>query len=882
MNKQKFRTIASYILPSMITFIIVMGVFLVKGIFPFGSNRIDYYDMGQTNAPLYYHLYDFLHGKVSLFFDWYINEGQNLSMGSAIQWNISPFNLFFLLVPRNLILESLSLFTLLRLVFMAFTMYCFLHHVRKVPYFWEVLFSVGYSLCGYAMTHYTIPTYLDTAVFVPLLMWGLYSLLKEGKMLFYTLMLGFTVALSYYLGFMNLIFILMVSGLYLLLVLPKEQRGDRAWKLGTGTIGGICLSCVTLIPAATQMLGSTRFNSNLSGGLTETLVSILNSIGADMYYMKWWLLYGMALPGVLILIGLWMYRKEWKKNLFVVLFVFVPAALIPVESINILWHFGTYYHYPVRCGYLIPFAILTVAAYYAEKLHRDYNKEESYVNRKAPQWVLPFVGGAVAIGAAVLVLSKYMAHEKWYVKDLFPVTVIVFGIMCLLYAILFLWRGKQNYHLAACLLLFELVAGAFVSYGVPHYYTDYDGDPEQSGEYVITANQLRESLPIEESFLNRIKNPDTELNTNYSMILNRATITGWANTVSSAQQNAAIAFGYGAHFMRILDSGGTFFTDSLLNVKDILAATPIDTATGVYEAVSQAGDFTLYRNLMALPFGMTVSSELTDFDVYESSLAEIQNAFYQALSDDTENIAAEIPHEKGQKEITVPITGHQAVYMQGGSFDEIRVNGETVKIPSISELDNTAYPAWFNSNVVCLGCFQDENIEIEVIGESVPKLTTLNLDKLQSLSEQYQNYSVQGQAGKRSLKITVQGTDEKNMVLLPMNFDEGWDITVNGKKTTEAARVAGLFTGILLQPGTNEISMKYTPPGLKIGILMTLVSGLLVLGVFLIYRKKQIRLPEVLGKTAGVIFQAVWWVCAVGLYVIPVLWLVVHVVVKRL
>ena len=106
-------------IPAAITLALYAAVLIIKGIYPFGTNLIDYYDMGQTNAPLYYHIWDFLHGRSALFYDWYINLGQNLSMGSAIQWNISPFNLYFLFIPRSLTYISLSVFMGLHLFFMA-------------------------------------------------------------------------------------------------------------------------------------------------------------------------------------------------------------------------------------------------------------------------------------------------------------------------------------------------------------------------------------------------------------------------------------------------------------------------------------------------------------------------------------------------------------------------------------------------------------------------------------------------------------------------------------------------------------------------------------------------------------------------------------------
>ena len=41
-----------------------------KHIYPFGEGTIDTIDFGSQWVPAYYHVWDFLHGKGSLLFDW--------------------------------------------------------------------------------------------------------------------------------------------------------------------------------------------------------------------------------------------------------------------------------------------------------------------------------------------------------------------------------------------------------------------------------------------------------------------------------------------------------------------------------------------------------------------------------------------------------------------------------------------------------------------------------------------------------------------------------------------------------------------------------------------------------------------------------------------
>jgi uncharacterized membrane protein YfhO len=341
--------------------------------------------------------------------------------------------------------------------------------------------------------------------------------------------------------------------------------------------------------------------------------------------------------------------------------------------------------------------------------------------------------------------------------------------------------------------------------------------------------------------------------------------------------------------MRILDSGGTYFTDSLLNIKEILTCVTTQADSSVYEKIAQANGYTLYKNMVALPFGLTVSDKLLSMDVYSMDYVEIQNEIYHSLSDDKGMIAERVPMEISSIDghvDTIKIEGNKALYLQGGSFEKIIVNGQEVGVPSISEMDNKAYPAWFNSNVICLGDFNEETVTIEVVlkeGSSfTSKLSTLDLTNLKQLSDSYRNYSVAEQVTKSSLMLQAVGTEEKKLLLLPVNYDEGFKITNNGVKVTNAQRVAGLFMGIPLNIGENEIAMRYTPPGLKTGALLTLVTCILIAMITWLNSKHQIKINRFFETTASIILQTVWWGVVVFLYIIPIGWLIVHVIVKRL
>ncbi len=907
-NQIKMKNILLSIAPAMLTFAIFMGVLLAKGIFPFGAGRIDYYDMGQTNAPLYYHIWDVLHGKSALFYSWYINEGQNLSMGSAIQWNISPFNLFFLFIPRNMVMKSLSVFMGLHLFGMALSMYAFLTAVKKeAPYHARFIASAVYGLCGYTLTHYTIPTYLDTSVFLPLLALGFYKLMKDGKPWLYTIMLGFTTALSYYLGFMHLIYILIFSGVWMFILLRGKEnteiRRDRIWKIAAGTVGGLAISAVMLIPAVLQMTMSSRFNSNLSGGPVDTIVSILNSIGADEYYVKWWQIYGLECALAVIIFGAIHFRKDIKRTLTVLLMVFIPYALIPFESINILWHFGTYYHYPIRCAYLIPFAILTGAVYFAGEFYSEKN-ESAQINK----CILPLILSVMAAAGFVFtVLAYYFKHDVWTVQELYRAWVfIAIALFVLFFVCVVIEFGnikalnKAFFRNTACCLMIlmplaELIIGASIGYGGnPHFTDTFFADPEQSGEYVMTAMELSEALPlttnIETDRIRRLKNPDTDLNTNYGMVMGRATVTGWANTVTGTQQKSAEKLGYSTHFMRILDAGGTLFTDSLFGVTEMITRVPFEGMSAVTEktgeAVTSNGKYELYKNNAVLPSAIAVrSSSIEDFNPEEMHLADVNNELFHAVSGTNDDIMVRFDDGYGISERDVPITGNKALYMKGGQTDEIRVNGQVIPVPSIGDVDNTAYPSWFNTSLVYLGSYKDETVTVDCTEKSY--LYILDLDKLQNLSDTLEAEGADVKVEKSSLTATVRGTEEKDMAIIPLHCDPGFIAKVNGKKV-ELTDIAGIFTGIPIENGENEIVLIFCPLGLIPGSIITIIA-LLVVILLMIAEKRGMTINIVfeglsqgaVGRLIAVLYTFAFSVFTAVFYVIPIVWFVIHEVVKK-
>ena len=98
--------------------------------------------------------------------------------------------------------------------------------------------------------------------------------------------------------------------------------------------------------------------------------------------------------------------------------------------------------------------------------------------------------------------------------------------------------------------------------------------------------------------------------------------------------------------------------------------------------------------------------------------------------------------------------------------------------------------------------------------------------------------------------FTAAVTREKDsLVFFSVPYDEGWSATVNGTNTT-VEKVNSGFMAVKVGAGDSVIRFEYTTPGLKTGIIISLISSAVLLIyiiavlVFFRNRKTEIRYPE--------------------------------------
>lgn len=884
-NKSLFQRVKLYAIPGLITCAVIVFIYVFKGIWPFGANRIDYFDNMQQVAPLYAHLWDWMHGKASLWFDWYTGFGTNVSMSISAFSMLSPFNLLLYLFPRTLILESISILTLVKMIFMAIAMYAYINKkYNSLSYNMKVVFSLMYTFCGYTVLYGSCFTpWMDIVALFPLLMLAYENMMQTGKKLFYIIMVAIIFIINYYLGAMSLVYIFLISGAYVLLMSKKEKIKEHAWNLGIGTVAGLGLSCFVLVPVMMQLSGSQRGGSG-QGIVSQYIGWIKSAIISDgqmAAFQRWMMLYGMAFAAAVIIMGLKKFKEEKNTIRYMISLLLISLLPIVVEGINLMWHFGSYNGYTLRNGYIVAFTLITVAAYFAQRMFEEVTADKKQLVKQLVIFVV-----AAAVYAVIY--------------NIIPSNDIILAAFILFIAIFiaaFIFYNKKlkkdgigfDFNTIIAIVAIEVFIGAYSLIGPPKF---YEYEPYQYGDYVQAANEVKDSLDIEESVTERIVNPDISLNANYPLILRRSAMSSFTAALQSDTQSYSKKFGYSKYFLWLLDSGGTVFTNSLFHVTQAVNVNELDSQ--MYTAVRSDGDYTLYDANYKLPFAMSVNKNITRQD-FSGNWEDLHNIFYKELTNDTQDIVNGMSYTKKEssviREYNVRADGKQAVYINIVDVNNrntdanaswlissmhIYVNGEAVLVPTLGDVKNTAYFTDYNNNLVYLGTFENENFTIRVeyddpwyLKVSEVSFAGLDMDKMQSLVDKHADDYCETSYTSDSLTVKLNGSGVNNMALIPVVYSDNWNVKVNGKKV-KAKSVCGLFTGVDIHAGENVIEMTFEPKGKKAGMLISLATLIMMIASALILKFTKLKVPALLKMCAAFIYLELYNIVIVAMFLIPV------------
>lgn len=908
-NIKKIKNILDCFIAPLIVTSILFIVYAIKGVYPFGLNTIAYYDMASQYIPFYTHFWDAFHGLSDIYLNWY--SGLGVSMADiAGMYFYFPLNLFFLFVSRDGILYSLSLFLAIKLFLSAFTMsYYTKRHFGNMTL--TICMGIMYAFCGYVVQYYMNLFFLDFVILFPLIVLSLEKLLLENKNNMFIFVMFLT-----FISFINIaimvIIYLVLKTCIIIKTLSKENKKKSIRQLFFSIIISLMLSCFVLIPSLLQLLQSTRISEVSNFEYFKSMKLVYN----DFRNHKQFIMYGSEIAIGALFLVLIKGKKEIKKyesNIFMIILLGLP---IIHEGINLLWHLGSYKHFPIRFGFMFTFECLVFASQYFSD---NIDNEIKYISK-----IAKLLGLAMIPFVAYVLFDFCKQFNDNGISDQSPYGSyrIFFVTLSIVYMIVFVMEKKKARNIS--LFLFVIIQTFCSCYGFISPLVANDN--MYRIQYV--KNAITESnYKLEDDLSHRIKANPAEYESNSDIIMRKPSMAAWLYGMSSVVENELLyKMGYDGNQSFVMSTGGTFFTDLLLRADRYISSSNPDPK--IYSPIDSNSK--IYESKYSFPFGFVLNDAKT---IEEKDLFEYNNSLFNCItglekklidhsaadkriknqrelsSKEIETLEKKLSKEKnvalenvdnrdstkvGENDISdeinednklfefdvqIPIEDLSSVYIYANSNFSgsiiILLNDEPLPMDSFETLGEFYYPNYIRRGIVTLGTYEDEllsfsvysnnsdieNIEIGVLNHSVLKEGINAVKKRQSVKVDFSKNDV----------VISGDINNPGIFYLPIGYSKNWYAWINGNKADIKPCMNDSFIAVDVQKGNINLKFKYIPYGLNIGILIS-VLGLICLFGLLFIRKRYEK--SIIGKVldTGLLccYYSVFYIILLVMYIIPI------------
>lgn len=811
--KKWFRSNAVCFYSFLVPFLIMLGIFIVREIYPFGDGSFMHSDMYHQYVPFLNEFIRKLRDGENLFYSWNVGAGSNF-LALYVYYMASPFNWLMLLVPDQFLIEFMSYMVVFKIGLCGFTFAWYLTRRFRTESFLVLLFSVFYAMSGFLAAYNWNVMWIDCIVLAPLILLGLEKLVKEGKATLYCITLALSILTNYYISIMICIFLVLYF-LVLWFQAPEKLKALGRFALYSLLAGG--MAAVLLLPELAALYFTEFSDVNFPTKL-KFYFSFYDMVARHCMDVKvetgldhWPNIYcGSA---VFFLIPLYVMNrripaKEKIGRLLLGAFLLISFA---TNMLTFIWH-GLNYpdSLPSRQSFLYIFLILTLCF---EAVHRLDGIRVKEI----------LIALACALGFVILG-EKIVTDEAFWSGSFYltAVFLLMYGLL------LYLHQTPIRYRklLGALALVLVIAESATNMLSTSVSTTSRSKYLENHDSYAALVERTQEADPDFyrfEKFSRVTKNDGT--------MIGYPTASLFSSTANANVENRYDRLGMSESKVFYCFDGATPLTSALMNVRYMFSKSANEDPS-LYELYDQEGDIYLYRNRYTLPSGFVLSDgweleSLPLFEEYENPL-EMQNYMVSSLGVSSLLFEPMSITEQGNTvSFQAPQSGHYYAYT-----DQSKVS--TVSMTSASR--SKTFKKLNYDYVMDLG-WHDAGEQITLSCDSVQNLTATAF---------YLNETVLSEALSviGAQPFTVDSFDSTHVsgsvtvskagnLVLPVAYEPGWTLYVDGVKT-EVSLFDECMIQVPLSEGAHTIELSFVPAGLLPGAAISLLSLLL----FLLIRTK--------------------------------------------
>ena len=835
-----------YILAFIIPFLSVFIANISMGVYPFGERGVNVIDSFHQYAPFFSEFYDkVVHGE-SLFYSW--NGGLGINFWSIVAYYLSsPLNIIVLLFPRAYLLEAFALIIMLKIALSGLS---FAYYIRKHYRKYDlsiVYFSSFYALSGWVLGYNWNIMWLDCIALFPLVMLGIERLVKDGKGLFYAVMLGLSIFFNYYISIMICIFLVIY---FFVLFFQKRTKTLKLFVKRFLTFAGYSLlagglAAVMLLPEMYTLLQTHSADSSFPTKW-KFYENFLDILGQQLPFVEPTDLSGLPnlFCGIIVLmcVILYIFRKKTPLK-YKISRLFLLVFLIFSCNVNVLDYIWHGFHYPNslpnRFTFIYIFVLLTIA----------YEVILSLQQYHLWQYLVSF------LGSMMFVLAVYYQGNE--TRSLY-VYFISMGLLWVYLFLMCLYKVNVNkrklFGGILCVVL-VLEAGANGIFGLI-----------QNGS--INRTNYNSKLEAAQSVRTYVGDElcRTELDTfngrNNAMWLGFKSLSMFSSTLSDGLDTFLDNMGYFAAVNKFSYEGATRLTDAMFGIKYLMSEDEKENIRA-FEYLGEFDGQYLYQNNEALPIAFMVKDTYADWTADGKYPWENQNSFAKATTGVTDELFS-LEYMTGEPVATGAIASKQSDF----SYHIVEDGTEDTALlvytyqPTYQKERYIYYEAPHMSKLKVsisgnIRTYSDTRGHIVDLGDIGPQDTvtlTLTLDSaytsadvemvLFGLNEDIYR-QVWGQLSQETLNIvdnsatSLKGTidvAENGILYTSIPYDAGWTVRVDGQKV-ETKSLNGSLMYIELDAGTHEIEMSFIPQGFIPGLMIS--AGCLFILIVIGFRRKK-------------------------------------------
>ncbi len=771
--------VLSFLVPVVIYFIVLKRL----SFYPFGDKTLLIMDLKGEYTEYMASLRYIFNSDNSLFFSWSRSMGGNvLGVYAFYAGGITPFLTCLFKVSQ--IYKAIYFITLFKigLCGLSFALYLEFAFNKKAGRFADIIFATSYALMSYNIVYSMQLMWLDGVILMPIVFLGIEQILKGKKGLLFYLSVVTLIITNYYTAYVVCIF----SVFYVIFrwagSLKKENKPELIKAL-LRYAGNAVLAVMTAAPFLLAVYLDLKEGKLSQAAETSSLktnfefLSVFKKLLCGQYDS---ITNTNAYPAI--------YCGIIMLALFAV-FLIQKKQLIREKIIAVLI-----------------FAMLLVSFW-------NVQLDKAWHGFQFPHW-FPYRYAFIFSFFLVFIAYRAYMNIKFSQKTEYFIIAAVMVVICV----------DLSTNTTA------IVKGLDGEFGFMEK-AEYDNFYSQTEPLVKQAK-------TDKSFYRMDK--DFEFSKNDAMLLGYNGMTHYSSAYNNSINSLTPKFGLAQSWYWNSGYGATPLMDSIFAVKYRINQ---KITSPTYNALLTQGSSTLYENPDVLSIGFAASADCTNVS-FDGDVFQNQNTLLSSLTGESKNYFNPVTYTKtnatGSFNLDFTATDTNPVYLYmdetGVGWGTISVNGNYVNNYYSTETTCSVYLGTFSAG---------ENVTVTVQSDSVTSnqvwMYSLDTQAMQSslsdLKKGNLNITKHGNGG--SLKGTIELKDNQ-VIFTSIPYSDGYTVKVDGKKVTPG-KYADTFMIIPASAGKHTVSIAYSVPGIKKGMIPACLAIVIAIGVYVPAVRRKIK-----------------------------------------